>query len=120
MPVRQLARGGDSDPGDRILEADRAGYLRLPRPDARIDCRLKMVTITGSADHRREAEVVDLPAEGLLVERHSRLGVSRVEIAEIPCTRLVDHLRPQASPGLPDAELDALRIGQRRATAALP
>jgi hypothetical protein len=78
-----------------------------------------MVTITGQADHRREAEVVDLPAEGLLVERNGRPRVSGVEITEIPCTRLVDHLHPPASPGLPDAELDALRIGQHRAPAAL-
>src|SRR5580692_7124559 len=110
VPARRLARSGGRDPGDRILEAGRGGHPRLPRPDARIDCRLKVVTITGPADHRREAEVIDLPAKGILVERHSRPGVTRVEIAEIPSTRLVTHLRPWASPGPPEAELNALRI----------
>ena len=78
-----------------------------------------MVAVAGPADKQREAQVIDLPVECVLVERHVRAGVGRVEIAEVPGSRQIGHLCPCAALCLPDAELGTLRIGQYGAAAAL-
>ena len=70
---------GGRDPGDRVLEAGRRGHRLLTGADPGVDGRLEMVAVAGAAQHRREAHVLDLPAEQRRVEAAGevRLGVRR-------------------------------------------
>ena len=93
-PRRPRAR---RDPADGVGEPGRRRHARLPLVDVRVDRGGEVVAVARDADQRGEADVGDLPAERLRVERRGGRGVGGVQVAEVPGAGRVDDLRAEAA-----------------------
>src|SRR5260370_41531898 len=107
-----VAVGRGRAPADGVGKAGRGGDVFLPVPDSRVDGGGEMVAVAGAPDHRREADVVELPPEERGIEPDGSGRVAGVQIAEVPPARPVGELVFQPPPPLPQTEAGTPWIDQ--------
>src|SRR5687767_6767661 len=101
MPVRLLRFLCRNEPAEGIGETRRHLVTRLTLADSRIGRRSEVIAVAQFADHGRETEVVELPAEDTCVEGDRRFRVRGVQVTEVPGAGSVRSLYAGSSGGLP-------------------